>query len=331
MSTILVEARKDQRSAPALDLVAATCRSLGHDVFRWRGPFSGRVYYWPFLFPCDAAILFNGTHDRYSQVIASLRESRTPILYMELGWHPQDGTIQIDPAGINASTTWAQEPLEVVGSTPVVPRSDGDLLVLLQLDADTQVTKLSPYFRNMCEFVTHLCHHSRMPMRIRAHPLQPPTDEIRALVSSVGAKWDSSPHLARALDGAKAVACLNSSGGVEAIARGLPVLCYAKSIFRHAGAAYCLTNDPAETIAATTELAAGQSQLTREAQRAAVERIHGQQWPWNEIADRLPPMLSELLARNQGIDPAAGSFWSTYGRWLRDLPSMLFERAPKAA
>lgn len=331
MSTILVEARKDQRSAPALDLVAATCRSLGHDVFRWCGPFSGRLPYWPFLFPCDAAILFNGTHERYDSAIATLQSSGVPILYMELGWHPQDGTVQIDPQGINAMASWSSAPLGITGKTPLTVKSQGDLLVLLQLDWDTQITKFSPHFRNMCEFVTHMCHYSRLPLRIRAHPLQPPTAEVKAMVERVGASWDASPNLAKALDEAKAVACLNSSGGVEAIARGLPVLCYGQSIFRHHGAAYCLTDEPAETIEATAELAAGRCRLTVEEMKGAVERIHSQQWPFGEIPRRLPALLDAVLSRSTVVFPAEQSFWSTYGRWIRDLPSVLFERHVKAA
>jgi hypothetical protein len=296
MSTILVEDRVCTMARPALDAIAKTCRRLGHDVFRWRGPYSGRVPHWRYIFPCDLAVLFNGAHTKYDQPLAKLRRMNAKLLFVEIGWNPQRGTCQIDPSGINAMASWAQEPLEVEGKTPLQVGSSGDLLVVLQLDRDSQITRLSPWFRSMAEFVGFVCRHSQLPVRIRKHPKAKPDPALEELVNSLGAAWDNSPTLAAALEDCRAVACINSSCGVEALEHRLPVLCYGRAIYRHPSAVYCLTDDPRLTIEATAEIAAGKCSLMAEQAQAALARIMVHQWPHAEIPDRLPVLLEEVLA-----------------------------------
>ena len=330
MSTILVEARKDANVRPALDLIAETCRGLGHDVFRWRGPLSGRVPYWRHPFQCDLAVLFNGTHVKYASSLARLRQMGAKLLFVELGWYPQKGTVQIDPAGINARASWADEPLKVAGVTPLKVRKQGDLLVLMQLDSDTQITELSPWFTNMREFVTHVCRHSALPVRVRAHPLAPPDANLVREVEKLGGFWDHSVSLAEALKCCKAVACVNSSSGVEALAQRLPVLCYGMANYRQPGAVYCLTNCAKETVQATSELAAGSSSLQEERCAAVLAQVLNHQWRFDQIPQRLPAMLTPLLTstslprlRNVGVV-------NKLVRFVRDLPEQLLVRRKAA-
>ncbi|MBC7855030.1 MAG: hypothetical protein IAF94_16485 [Pirellulaceae bacterium] len=326
MSTILVEARKDANVRPALDLIAETCRGLGHDVFRWRGPLSGRVPYWRHPFPCDLAILFNGTHIKYAPALTRLKQMGAKLLFVELGWYPQKGTVQIDPAGINARASWAGEPLAVEGRTPLRVRSRRELLVLMQLDGDTQITELSPWFANMREFVTHVCRHSALPVRVRAHPLAPPAAELVREVERLGATWDHSASLAEALAGCKAVACINSSSGMDALARRLPVLCYGLSIYRHSGAVYCLKGCEEETRLATEQLAAGSCPLFEECCDAAGMRAMDHQWSFHEIPERLPAMLEALLLSSAINPPHRSGIVPTLLRFVRDLPEHFLAR-----
>jgi hypothetical protein len=335
MSTILVEARRDENSAPALDRIAATCRRLGHDVFRWRGPLSGRVPYWRSLFACDLAILWNGAHPRYARTVAALQARGTPVLYVELGWHPQRGTIQIDPAGVNARASWAAEPLSSIGRTPLTVRGGGDLLVVLQLDRDTQITQLSPWFKGMRSFVEFISRHSVLPVRVRVHPREPGGIAASGQMPAWGRgladmSWDDSPTLAAALARAKAVACINSSCGVEALSAGLPLLCYGKAIYRHPGAVYCLTDDAAATAAATAALAAGTCGLFREPIDALVERIAGRQWTIDEIPARLPALLSQTLTCAARDRPSQRSWLAQLVQFTRDLPERWFVRRSTA-
>lgn len=330
MSTILIEDRKDLNSHRVLQAIANTCRSLGHDVFRWRSPHSGRVPHWRHIFRCDLAILFNGTHLIYGPALERLRQMEAKRLYVELGWNPQAGTCQIDPAGINARASWARAPLHVVGQTPLATRPTGNLLVVLQLDTDTQITQQSPWFRSMRQFLDFLCLHSRLPLCVRAHPKSKDVDSLRELALSRGAEWDQSASLAEAFRHSRAVACINSSGGVEALSHGLPVLCYGNAIYRHPGAVYCLDDRPEATRAVIDELAAGQCSLQAERVTAALKRVMDHQWTVAEIPERLPALLQRVLGEKQGRGASTVRRDGLALRLIRDLPSLILPRANAA-
>jgi len=330
MSTILVEARKDPQPGVALDAIAATCREMGHDVFRWRGPQSGRVPHWRYLFRSELAIVWNGSNAKYDAAMATLSRRGTPVLYTELGWHPQRGHIQIDPVGINANASWSDEPLASRPVTPLSVRDRGDLLVVLQLDRDVQITRLSPWFANMQAFIEFICRHSALPVRVRHHPRFAPPDEFRSRVLELGGSWDTSPSLAAAMEGARALACVNSSCGVEALAAGIPVLCYGKANYRHPYAVYCMDDDAASTRIVTSALAEGRCELFQEPVSEVAGRILFHQWPVAEIPGRLPPLVEAALAGakpHPAADSAAGLISRALSglvdgvvRWTRDLP-----------
>lgn len=341
MSTILVEARRDPPPGAALDAIAATCRGQGHDVFRWRGPISGRVPHWRWVFPCDLAIVWNGMTPHYRPALARLRRKGTPLLFVEMGWNPQRGHIQIDPAGINAAASWAAQPLGSRGRTPLTVRPGGDLLVVLQLDWDTQITRLSPWFADMHRFVEFVCRNSALPVRVRRHPRFQPPQEFIDRVGKLGGVWDESPSLAAAMEGARALACVNSSCGVEALAAGLPVLCYGAANYRHAGAVYCLDDDADATRQATAELAAGGSSLFAEPMAELTSRILSHQWPLAEIPRLLPPLVEAALASRPErerapiargalgfVERALNGAIDGLIRWTRDLPPRVLPARP---
>jgi hypothetical protein len=194
----------------------------------------------------------------------------------------------------------------------------------MQLDDDTQITQLSPHFRNMRDFVAHLCRHSALPVRVRQHPLAPPDLDLERLVVASGGSIDKSRNLAEAMASCKALACVNSSCGIEALDHGLPVLCYGEAVYRHPGAVYCLDADGPATRAATTELAAGECSLSVERMQETVERVLSRQWKLDEIPGRFPPLLASVLsARRLAPNP---SWVAKAMRPWRDLPEWLFPR-----
>jgi hypothetical protein len=316
MATILVEARKSPAAGAFLDRAAQVLRDGGHRVVRWRGPRSGRVPYSRLLWPCDLAILFNGTHTGYRPYHCYLDRWQTPRLYVELGWYPQQDHFQVDPQGINAAASWAGQRLESPCRTPLPVRGSGDLLVVLQHDQDTQITEMSPWFENMLAFVRHLVEHSALPLRLRKHPRHALDAQIGELADAKGIVWDQSPSLAAALDTCKAVACVNSSSAVEALARGLPVLCFGKAVYRHPGAVICLTDDADQLDAATRELREGRCGLFVEPIEELVRRITTRQWTLDDVRRRLPPLVESLLERRAGLLP-----W-----WSRFVPPFAFGR-----
>lgn len=332
-----MEVRKDPLCAAMLDAMAEACQHMGHCVVRWRGPLSGRMPYGRALPVCDLAILFNAAHRTYRPVMARLQAWGVATLMVELGWHPQANRYQVDSRGVNASASWAREPLEVEGNTPVQIRPRGDLLLLMQLDNDTQITEHSPWFASMEQLIRFVSGNSVLPVRVRAHPKSPHNKQLRQLAQECGAHWDDSPSLEAALHSARAAACVNSSAAVAALDARLPVLCYGNAIYRHPGAVYCLDGNPAATIAVTREIANGSSSLSQEKMAALVERIVGRQWTTGEVATRLPPLIADLLAATPQVSPKLTSSdrveHSIY--WLADLPAKLLYRrrlkSPRAA
>lgn len=300
---IVVEARKDPQCASALDAIASVCRSLGHEVVRWRGPLSGRMPFGRWLPVCDLAVLWNGAHRSYRPALARLRAWGASTLFVELGWHPQQGRFQIDHRGVNGAVSWSQEPLTSTGKTTLPLRSQGDLLVLLQLDDDTQITERSPYFANMEAFAKFMCRNSAMPVRLRAHPKAKLSEQGRRELASSGCLWDTASSLAKSLEGCRAVACINSSSAVEAMAAGLPVMCYGESIYRHPGAVYCLSDNPLATRQVSEQLASGICELISERCAEVVDRVHAKQWTIEDFPDQLPGMLEGLLTRTPVVKP----------------------------
>jgi len=297
MKTILVEARKDPNAKPTMDALAAACNDAGYRVVRWRGPLSGRVPHGRRIPRCDLAVLFNGTHWKYNRALGKLRRMRAGILFVELGWYPQTETFQLDHQGINAAASWVGEPLESQGRTPLRVRPTGDLLLILQHDGDTQIAGMSPWFPGMHALVEHVCRYSSLPVRVRAHPRRQPDESVVDLVNRLPCTWDRAGSLSEALKTCRAVACVNSSGAVEALANRLPVLCYGNAVYRYPGAVYCLRNDGKSTSAATEALAEGRCHVFEERVDAVLSRIQAKQWTIQEIPHRLPAVLDAAWAR----------------------------------
>lgn len=311
MNTILVEARKDVNVQATLDALARECGNLGYRVVRWRGPLSGRVPYRRRIARCEVAVVFNGSHPRYERPLRRLRGMGAEVLFVELGWYPQTGTFQIDHRGINAAASWVNAPLASPGRKPLRVSPEGDLLLILQVDDDTQVTRHSPWFANMHAVVEHVARHSNLPVRVRAHPRHPPAEAVVELVERTALRWDDSRTLAEALQGCTAAACVNSSGAVEALHRRLPVLCYGNAVYRQPGVVYCMRDDPQHTRAVTEALRRGECRLFEERIEEMMARIERHQWTIAQIPRRLPPLLDAALRRRAVPRP---EWWRLRGR-----------------
>ena len=216
-------------------------------------------------------------------------------MYVELGWFPQTATFQIEPTGINSAASWTSEPLTQTPQRPLEVRSSGDLLVLLQDDEDTQITLRSPWFADMHEFLRHLVEHSSVPVRVRPHPRHANSAAVASLINNSDCRLDQSPSLFAALNDCRAVACINSSSAVEALAHHIPVLCYGNAIYRHPGVVHCLDNDEEATRLATKRLAAGNSGLFTNLIDEFLGRVQRQQWKVASIPRRLPPLIGQVF------------------------------------
>ena len=166
--------------------------------------------------------------------------------------------------------------VKVAASLKTTGATDGDLLLLLQLDSDSQIINLSPWFANMAQWVAHMSDHSHLPLRIRRHPLSQPSAEVVRLVEECDLVWDHCTTLADSLVTARAVACILRSS--RTLAHKLPVLCYGESVFRHPGVVDCLSDDGAQTRAITGDLSVGRCDLSEQLIDELVNRVTANQW-----------------------------------------------------
>ena len=286
-------------SKPAMEGIARVCRAMGHKVYRWRKSLSTKLpYHWWFK-QCDYAFVFNCNSPSCDRALETLRQTGAQLIFVELGWYPQRATMQLDPDGINSQVSWANDPLTTVGRQPLGVRPDGDLLLLLQHETDSQIVIQSPWFDTMGQFVRFVAENSQLPVRVRAHPRFEPGG-VRQLAEQLGCKWDTSANIAEAIQSAKAVACVNSSGAVECLTHRLPVLCFGHSIYRHEGAVYCLKRDAQRVAQVTGDLKRGHCELFADRLEELLERIWCKQWTLEQLPKRLPAFLDWVERRRAG-------------------------------
>ena len=199
----------------------------------------------------------------------------------------------MDSSGVNAFASWAHDGMQTLVKEPA-RQPEGDLLVPLQHDRDTQIrmSYLSPMFYNMVGFLRFLADNVDTPMRVRDHPSHPCCEEARAVVEGCGRmSWDTSPTLESALDGAAALLTINSSCGVLALTREVPIVSFGRSVWTSVqGASYPMfgVKEPREALRSViSEIKSGRNSLNRIAQAAALGRILGKQWWPEQLPDRL--------------------------------------------
>ena len=142
-------------------------------------------------------------------------------------------------------------------------------------------------------FVQHVVANSHIPVRIRKHPDYPLTSGVLSIVeNSANGEWDDSPDIEVALDGAAALACIDSHVGVRAILRNLPVMCYGRALYRMPGVSWrCITAE--DTITHTEELKFFLCNLDKGAQDSFIEKCRKETWRLSDLPRRLKDYLEK--------------------------------------
>lgn len=287
---VMVEWRNDRRVEKFMKPLTVACRELGHEAFRWKtGPFARP--------PCkvppvsDVALIWNGM-DKYRRYRPIWKERGTKLLIAELGWCPQTDTFQLDKKGFNMESSWARDPILFEPKTPILVKDLKEILVVLQLNIDTQIRLYSPHFKSMAEFMRHLIQWVPEGIKIvaRRHPRHKPTKELIGVVeASDRCCWDPSKSFGEALDRYPLVALINSSSGVEAIQRHKSLLCFGDALYRHEGAVVCMDGDGEKL----RETLAKPVKLWTEAMDSVWERLSKRQWRISDLPGRLAPYLGD--------------------------------------
>lgn len=282
---IAVDERHIKEPGRMLSGLARACRDLGHTVSTWYADTDPMP-------ECEFAILWCSPHPKYQEAVKRIRQQNIPVLFVEYGWLPKWNTFHVDPRGSHGLASWAEDPLDVVRGEPV-PVPEGDLLVTLQGGFYATSPEFSPWFANIHEHMKHMVAHSQIPLRFRCRPLNGISKEMRAIVDGRSdAVFDKSDTLSKALEGACAVATLHSTCGIEAMAAGLPVLCYGRAPYRVPGAVWCMDDSPLKTWCRTAQLKAGHCDLDIASQAAMIARLKSKQWTLDDLPQRLAPLLT---------------------------------------
>ena len=271
--------------------VKKACEDLGHTPVWWNGPCCGTVYDPEPPKDIHFAVIWNGLLEPYAKHLTEWRFRGIPCMIAELGWYPHDWAFQVDWKGVNAAASWADEPIVAAHHTPVPIHNHNEVLVLLQYDEDTQITRFSPWFKTMEEFVRFLAETVPQKLVVRRHPHFEFPPEVGKLFGEK-VRPDDAEDLADALDRYDLVACINSSGGVEAIQRGKLVFCFGLAVYRWNGVVVCLDNDRARTTQAF--LNSQEAPVWIEPMRAMMSRIARKQWPVDQVTDRMTEALGSV-------------------------------------
>ncbi len=190
-------------------------------------------------------ILFhNGLHPVYQDVLSRVKKAfpDIPFVYSELGWFPQHGNIYFDEWGTNGRSRLAQLGFEEMcgRAKPAIEdyvRLSGDyVLVVTQLENDTNLIVNSPRFKNMESFVSYviaeLGDHHRIV--VKTHPL----DHDKARFDKFSSETVEVVHegdVDELLEGASAVVGINSTVLMEALKYDLNIYMFGEGLLSNKG------------------------------------------------------------------------------------------------
>lgn len=134
----------------------------------------------------DIFIIWNGNLDYYKPIVNEIKKRNKKLLFTECGWFPQRKYYYLDSDGVNANSSIMKDKLDWIGEKHLYRLDEfrkqyvGNrfyntkneyVLVPLQIESDTNVTKFSP-FKKMQDFIHH-CEETFPKDKIifKSHPV----------------------------------------------------------------------------------------------------------------------------------------------------------------
>jgi hypothetical protein len=180
-------------------------------------------------------ILFhNGLHPSYQDVLDRVKRRfpKIPIVFSELGWFPQKGNIYFDTNGTNGASSIAAESYEKFCSQSYPEHFNknilnGNVLIVTQLENDTNIMINSPRFKKMENFISHVL--SNIPINvdviIKTHPLDSDRSRFDKFVDHrVSLQHDG--NIDEMLSAAKAIFTINSTVALTALNYPCNIYCF---------------------------------------------------------------------------------------------------------
>lgn len=134
-------------------------------------------------FKPNTILIHNGNHPAYQQILALIEERYgIPVVYSELGWFPQKKHIYFDKLGTNAKSNLARMSFEEMTELKAVKKKNSKpfsnnvkniVLLVLQLENDTNFFEFCPHFNSNFEFIEYVINSlpENTELMIKAHPL----------------------------------------------------------------------------------------------------------------------------------------------------------------
>ena len=187
-------------------------------------------------------ILFhNGLHPIYQHVLDRVKRKfpSIPIVYSELGWFPQEGNIYFDTKGTNGASSIAGESFEkfcLQDYPQNFPKNTlrGNVLIVTQLENDTNILVNSPRFKSMENFISHVLSHIPVDINvvIKTHPLDSDSNRFEKFANHrVSIKHDG--EITEMLANAKAVFTINSTVALTALSYNCNIYCFGLSLLNN--------------------------------------------------------------------------------------------------
>jgi capsular polysaccharide export protein len=256
----------------------------------------------------DVLVVWNGLISCYAPVVAMAKARGMRVVFLEYG--PFVGTYQMDSRGTNGASTiaglppsafvryphhWSYDKAVFPDRQQSVPHwrepIEGDrkplphnyILIPLQTHGDTQLEIFSP-LQTMADFLRVVVPAiPDIPIVVSLHPWEPSVDQLAALAPHYPhIHWCRSIGVNALLGGASAVVTINGTVGLQAMARGIPVVTLGQAYYAKSG----LTSIAPTTTAGVADALA----------RCCVDR------DTNLIGRFLTYLWSEWLVHHEDID-----------------------------
>lgn len=172
----------------------------------------------------DVLLFFNGNHPMYQKQLNLIKETiDKPIIFSELGWMPQLNNIFFDSKGVAGRSALSKMSFSDFTKSSL-PRNihrklKGDyILVLTQLENDTNMIIDSPRFKKVTNFVRYVI--SQKPDKrfiVKCHPLDKSWQSLKDEFESDNVQVTQDGNLSELFSSACAVCSINSSALIEAL------------------------------------------------------------------------------------------------------------------
>lgn len=190
-------------------------------------------------------ILFhNGIHPVYQEALDRIKKTfpHVPIIYSELGWFPQLDNIYFDESGTNGKSSIAKQNFEEFCEEPQpkaefsIPISGDYILIVTQLENDTNLIVNSSRFKSMENFIEYILTQipDKGPFVIKTHPLDNNKSRFDRFESK-NVKVVHDGDLDEILKKSKAVMGINSTVLLESLKYDLNIYMFGKYLLNNKG------------------------------------------------------------------------------------------------